>query len=343
MKRKAVITLVCVNIFTLILNIIARNNVNFANYYSTHIYNILVNVFAPISSLFAYSIAESIIIGLVLSIIICIFLAVFKKLRISISNILMLIFGTATAVFLIFTLTCGINYHRRPFSQYSNLEIKKHSNDDLIKLCEILIEDANQYCNATYDKDNVEKDAKVAMKELATDYPALKGYYPNAKPLVFSEFMSYQFICGFYFPFTIESNYNSHMPAINIPATICHELSHLRGFMREDEAEFIAYLACMNSEDDYFKYSGTILALSYALNSVYDNCGNETYTQLYSKMDPKVIEVFNNEYEYWQPYKGPVAEVSDAVNNSYLVMNNQTDGVKSYGRMLDLLLAYYID
>jgi hypothetical protein len=34
-----------------------------------------------------------------------------------------------------------------------------------------------------------------------------------------------------------------------------------------------------------------------------------------------------------------VAEKADAVNNTYLKSNNQEDGVKSYGRMVDLLLA----
>ena len=32
------------------------------------------------------------------------------------------------------------------------------------------------------------------------------------------------------------------MPFYNIPHTICHELSHLKGYMREDEANFIGYL-----------------------------------------------------------------------------------------------------
>lgn len=35
----------------------------------------------------------------------------------------------------------------------------------------------------------------------------------------------------------------------------------------------------------------------------------------------------------------PAAKLSDAVNDTYLKANNLTDGVHSYGRMVDLLLA----
>lgn len=34
-------------------------------------------------------------------------------------------------------------------------------------------------------------------------------------------------------------------------------------------------------------------------------------------------------------------EISNSVNNTYLKANGQEDGVKSYGRMVDLLLAEY--
>jgi hypothetical protein len=44
---------------------------------------------------------------------------------------------------------------------------------------------------------------------------------------------------------------------------------------------------------------------------------------------------------YWKQFETKVAEISNKVNDSYLKANNQDDGVKSYGRMVDLLLAYY--
>ena len=105
------------------------------------------------------------------------------------------------------------------------------------------------------------------MIRLGQSYPQLDGYYPYPKPLINSRLLSVQQLCGIYSPFTIEANYNREMPYYNIPHTICHELSHLKGFMREDEANFIGYLACIGSDSPDFRYSGYLTGWVYAGNA----------------------------------------------------------------------------
>ena len=68
--------------------------------------------------------------------------------------------------------------------------------------------------------------------KLGEQYPQLAGYYPKPKPVLFSRLLSIQQLSGIYSPFTVEANYNAEMTPYNIPHTACHELSHLRGFMR---------------------------------------------------------------------------------------------------------------
>ena len=46
---------------------------------------------------------------------------------------------------------------------------------------------------------------------------------------------------------------------------------------------------------------------------------------------------------FWDRFDGKVAEASTQLNDRYLKANNQEDGVRSYGRMVDLMLAYYRD
>lgn len=58
------------------------------------------------------------------------------------------------------------------------------------------------------------------------------------------------------------------MNDVLIPVTMCHELSHLSGYMREDEANFIAFLACLQSDDPEFRYSGVYLASVHAMNAL---------------------------------------------------------------------------
>ena len=129
------------------------------------------------------------------------------------------------------------------------------------------------------------------------------------------------------------------MPDYNIPHTMCHELSHLKGFMREDEANFIGYLACIASENPAFQYSGYLTGWVYAGNALAE-ADMETYVQLHGKLCESARMDLRENSVFWERYEGKVAEAANQWNDTYLKMNNQADGVKSYGRMVDLMLAY---
>lgn len=340
------------------LSIIPRKSVAFAEWYATHVYVIWQAILSRISGIFPFSIYELlIIIGIIIVfyiIVRTIYLAIKKR-----GRRILTMFGRFVVllitIVLLYVLNCGVNYHRRPFSYYSGLTINKESPEVLIYLGLDLIERANALVPYIDTVDMGEDgqifsladtdariEAVLAMNKLGETYSVLSGYYPKPKPVLFSKVMSYEFITGVYSAFSIEANYNNDVTDNTIPFTMCHELSHLRGFMREDEANFIAYLACIGSDNVNIQYSGYTEALGYVLNSIYKEFGAEVYTKVYLMMDPQIMRDYNHESIYWDAFETPVAEVADAVNNVYLQANAQTDGVKSYGRMVDLLIAYYL-
>ena len=187
----------------------------------------------------------------------------------------------------------------------------------------------------------MEKYAAEAMRGLGEDYPELAGYYPRPKGLLVPWILSIQNLTGVYSPFTVEANYNSGMTDYNIPFTACHELSHLRGFMQEEEANFIAYLACSRSDNVQFRYSGNLLGWIYCM-SVLHNVDYDAWEEVRQTLAPEVEPDLAANREYWARYDGAVAEVSNKVNDTYLKANGQDDGVKSYDRMVDLIVAYYL-
>lgn len=343
-------------LITLVLNIVPRRSTVFAEWYSTHIYPALVATVGRLMGLLPFSMYELLIVCGILLLFFVLYRTVYLILKKRFRRILTVyakLLALLLTVAMLFTLNCGVNYHRRPFSYYSGLEIKARPSGELVELCETLIAEANALVpyidtveepgyGAIFSLVNTDEgtEAVRAMENLGAIYPVLSGFYPGPKPVLFSRFMSYCFITGVY-SFTIEANYNNDVPDHVKAYTICHELSHLRGFMREDEAGFIAYLACIHSDNVNFQYSGILNALSYVLNSIYSNCGMEKYTELYRSMDKQLMRDYTYDNKYWDKFETPVAEVADAVNNAYLVANAQTDGVKSYGRMVDLLLAFY--
>ena len=60
-----------------------------------------------------------------------------------------------------------------------------------------------------------------------------------------------------------------------------------------------------------------------------------------AEIDPLIEKDLQANREFWAAYDGKVAEVSNRVNDSYLKANGQNDGVKSYNRMVDLIVALH--
>ena len=217
----------------------------------------------------------------------------------------------------------------------------EQSTEDLKELCIWLTEQVNaaqaELQNSEEMYSELQRKGVDAMNLLAGEYPILQGHYPQAKPVMVSEILSVQQCSGVYSPFTVEANYNRDMTPYNIPHTICHEMSHLRGFMREDEANFIGYLACLGSEDADYRYSGYLLGWIYAGNAL-AKVDYEEYVKNYSMLSEQVLADLDANHVFWERYEGEIAETQEKVNDAYLKANGQAEGVRTYGRVVDLML-----
>lgn len=158
--------------------------------------------------------------------------------------------------------------------------------------------------------------------------------------MIVSELLSYQGLSGIYLPFTVEANYNGDMIPYNMPFTACHELSHLRGFMQEDEANFIAFLACIRDENIDFQYSGYMLGWTYCMNALY-RMDDESWREVRGLLDKAIEKDLLANNEFWDHYEGVVSEVSNQMNDLYLKANGESEGVQSYSRIVELIAAYY--
>lgn len=328
---------VCLLVAAGVLQLVARQIVGFGQWYATHIYPVIVNVLGRFCGFFPFSVIE---IGGSLVILAFIGCCIYHRKEAGrILSRLLFILGSLA---FIYTTNCGVNYYRKPFSSYLNLDVRESSLEELENLCQYLTDQVNTTLDSTTMERGWPKEARDCMKELGEVYPELAGYYPVPKGLKASGILSVQQLCGVYSPFTVEANFNQEMTTYNIPHTMCHELSHLKGFMREDEANFIGYLACIQSDLRSFQYSGYLTGWVYAANALAKQ-DMDKYIELYRQLEPDAVKNLKENSKFWAQYDGGVAEVSNKVNDTYLKFNDQQDGVQSYGRVVDLMLAYYRD
>lgn len=325
---------------------------DFAEWYSQNIYPLLTGSLGRVSGFVPFSVSEVGIYTLLAAFFITLFLTVRNMLKGNGSRALVpwlsgVLLAAGILAFL-YTACCGINYHRRSFSEEEGIVTYNYSASELKEICIWLTEEVNaredevsRDGQGVMELDAPEEEGGVsAMHRLAEDFPSLQGYYPRPKELLLSEVLSYQSLTGIYLPFTVEANYNGDMTAYNKPFTVCHELSHLRGFMEEQEANFIAFLACVGSERMDFQYSGYLSGWVYCMNALY-RADYESWEEVRILLDEAAEPDLTANSEFWNRYEGPVAETAERINDAYLKVNGQADGVQSYDRMVDLIVAYF--
>lgn len=316
----------------------ARKLPGFADWYTVHIYPLWVGLVGRIFGFLPFSAAE---IGMYLLIAGAAFYLVRhwrRPLRIAGRAVFL-----AGILLLSYSLNCGINYYCVPFSSYLAYGTENHTVEELEELCRYLAEKANEYADCAGQGLTPEEYAQEgirAMTALGEEYSRLSGFYPRPKYLTVPWILSVQQLAGTYSPFTVEANYNNTMISYNIPHTICHELSHLKGFMREDEANFIGFLACLESERREFLYSGYVMGWIYAGNAL-AAANPESYVQVRELLKEEIQTDLEANNRFWDQYEGKVAEVAEAVNDTYLKANDQEHGVASYGMVVDLMLAWF--
>lgn len=251
-----------------------------------------------------------------------------------------------------FELCMGLNYYRYSITEYLELDVHESDVSELYELTKSLAEDINLYRSLIEEDENgvsvlsdenryqTSQSARDAYRSLSEKYTFLKAADIRNKPLVSSKLFSMVMTTGIYIPYTFESNINVDVPQFSIPATMCHELTHFRGFMREEEANFLGYLACMESKREDFRYSGAMLAFSYCYPQL-SKADKDLASEIASTISDGVMRDLIFEDQYWEPYRKTVtAQISNDVYDGYLNANNQPGGIQSYGEMVDLLLAY---
>ena len=327
-----------------------------AEAYSNYIFKPISIVMSTITGILPFSLAELLIVS---GIILIIYLGIraFKKAeksfvgrRNAVVNYSVNLLITASIAYFAYVILWGINFNRTEFSKIAGLNVSPATQTELTQLCVNLIARANATrANVKENKDGVMelstsindtiKRANIGYENIVKDYPQLKGNYGKAKKVFFSGAMNYTGVVGMYFPFTFEANINTQNTAMDIPESICHEMAHQRGFSREDDANFISFLTCINHPDADFQYSGTFTALIYSMNKLFEY-NPDKYNELSNTYSDAVARDFEETRKHWEAYQGPVTEISQAVNDTYLKANKQEEGIRSYGAMVDLLIGW---
>jgi len=354
-KHRALHIWIGITAGVMLLFLLLRDNRPLMTFWVDHISWPFIRFIQPITHLARFSLAEW---YLLLSILIPIALLIreIRKMRRGLwrisHGIYRIIAGLLAILLTIlasFSLLWGANYRADGFQERSGIFAQGATVADLERVTTHFAQGLNRTAHL------VERDAEgvfaVSIDEIFSEsvdvfrnveavFPFLTQRDFPPKPLLISPFMALTNYTGFYFPFTGEANINLLAPRANIPATVLHEFVHQRGIASENEANFVAILAGVYSENPTFAYSAYLLGYLYLSNAL-NRASPERFRAIQETLSPYVFADFADIRAHRERNNPTVARVMDTLNDAMLRSYGEESGIQSYGEVVDLLIVYF--
>ena len=339
LKFKIKIYILSILILLLCTLLVFKSNSYLSDWFSLNISQYLVTTIGTFTSALPFSLFELVIIAFL--IVLCAFLITLIKyiIKIKVGKIINLALNLALTCLIIINLfisICGVSYQR------SEIELPFYKGEVTSSLVD---ETINYYLNdyneivSTFSKDeNGISKCPYTFEELSNkmidecsrldQFDYFYKFDAKAKGTWFSPLLSELHITGVDFPFTAEANVNVHMPTIDLPFTIAHEMAHLKGVMREDDANTVALYVCITSSDPYIRYSGYFRGFSRLLE-IKAYTEHKAYLEFLPLINQQIYTDQNDYFDFYEEHN-LLDDVSKFFNDLYLSLNGEKEGTSSY-------------
>ena len=250
-------------------------------------------------------------------------------------------------------LALGVAYNATPISERLSIERIEINEDNLTQSLIMLRDEVNELApivdvdgtlgmDSVYTMQEISNKICVSYEKIAAEYGYPYTFTTNAKAVRFSNIMSYFSITGIYTFYTGEANVNVAYPDYDVIFTAAHELSHQRGVLRENEANFMAYLVNARSDDPYLRYSAALTMLEHISSALY-RTNADAYREIISELSDTAKADILSSYAVSEKYGDTfISDISRFVNDLFL-KSNGTPGIVSYGMVVELAVSYFYE
>ena len=232
-------------------------------------------------------------------------------------------------VWLAFHVLWGFNYYRKSIPDQFGFVAERPSQQELLQFSQYLLNETNRYA--------------IELNDSPLDIPAhgncstAGNQHPKAS--LFGVIGNYMGYGGYYNPFTGEAQINTHMPAFMLPFIAVHEKAHQLGYAKESEANFMGYLAALQSADSCLKYAANLEMFIYANNAL-RRSDSVAARNNFKALSPIAIKDLKSYRAFVKKYQGPIDEFTTWFYTKFLRLNNQPEGMYSYNRGMVYVMRY---
>ena len=272
-----------------------------------------------------------------------------KRLRKDTKNWLVDVFAVVSIIYAAFHLFWGLNYHRLPLHESLNLE-RDYTTEQLVDVTKNLIEKSNALHFKITQNDTIKVDIPLSKSDILkmvpdgyenfkAQFPHLEYYPKSLKKSIYSYPLTYMGFSGYLNPLTNEAQVDALIPVYKFPTTSAHEIAHQLGYAAENEANFIGFLATINHDNIYFKYTGNTFALRFCLNEIYRR-DEALYETIIETVNKGILKNYKEVREFWEVHQNPAEPFFKLFYGNFLKANKQNKGMQSYNYVVALIVNY---
>lgn len=249
--------------------------------------------------------------------------------------------NTFLAVYIVFILFWGANYSKEPLAKFwglpsapkgSRQERRAHDMAVTLAVNQFLVGKLNRSAPKyrTLPNEHI-NDRSIAYYREYTNCSVKDGGL-GVKTSLYSGLMQWMSVDGYYNPLTAEGQVNDKVPGFMMPFITCHEMAHQAGIAAEGDANLLAYAVCTYGNDDIFKYSAYLNLWLYANNRLYryDSGMANDYQRRLNALTLRHLDTLE---AISATHSGFISHFTNNVYDSYLKLQRQENGIRSYGNV----------
>jgi len=141
---------------------------------------------------------------------------------------------------------------------------------------------------------------------------------------------------GIYIPHACEGHIDKGLLSVQKPFTIAHEMAHGYGVTDEGACNFIAWLACSHSGNEWVRYGGALTYWRYAAAEI----ESAEVKDAVNTLDPVVERSLRLVKENDMKYPDILPQIRDAIYSSYLKSHGVKGGLRSYNYVVMMVHQY---
>ena len=271
-------------------------------------------------------------------------------------------FGWITAIvstlFFLHTAIFGLNSYAGSIADDIRLDVTEYTLSELEEATTYYRDQANALAsqirrdsagNAQFSSfQELAEQAEDGFTSLVYDhsYSIFAGSTLPVKELGWSDMYTSMGITGFTLSLTGEAAVNPQIPVVSMPFTMCHEMAHRMSIALESDANMAAFLACISNSSIEFQYSGYYMAYRYCYSAI-SSLGTESSKAAAQRLSAGVSDELYHDLSSYNTFfaakrNDTAKKVADTVNDTYIKVNGDEQGLRSYGAVCDMLVSWHI-